>query len=346
MDEWALLRAAADPSFRGALATVASSAGHAYRKAGAAMLLHADGRRTGCISPGCVEDDLQQRAERLAGRRTYELVTYNLDPDEDPVWGGELGCGGAITVLLEPVEGGLRRSLADAWARVRAGEAVRLARFPAGGTIRHAVVPLRPNAGPSSGLSGETGALPSSVFLPRPRLIVFGAGSDSPPICDMAARIGFRVAVADWRDHLLTPDRFPLAESFAAGADGAELAETLGIGPDDYVLLCSRHLRRDRGVLEAALPRKPVYIGILGSRKRAAALMDGLPADERVRAPVGLPIGAVGPDEIAVSIAAELVAVRSARRKALGKEATRDANTGDLPGGRPRIAAGSGETRG
>jgi xanthine dehydrogenase accessory factor len=184
------------------------------------------------------------------------------------------------------------------------------------------------------------------VFLPRPRLILFGAGADAPPICDAAARIGFRVTVADWREHLLGSERFPLAESFAAAPSGAELAEALGIGPDDFVLLCSHHLRRDRDVLEAALGRNPAYIGLLGSKKRAAALLDGLPGGDRVRAPVGLPIGAVGPDEIAVSIAAELVAVRSARRKALGKEADRHADTGRLPGGGQRFAARACETCG
>jgi xanthine dehydrogenase accessory factor len=343
MDDWDLLREASDPSFRGALATVASSTGHAYRKAGAAMLLHADGRRTGSISPGCLEDDLQQRAERLAGSASWEMVTYNLNPDEDPIWGGELGCGGAITVLLEPVEGGLRRALRDAWERVRAGEAVRLVRFRAGGSIRHAVVPLRADgADPPA----DSDALPTSIFLPRPRLILFGAGADAPPICDISARIGFRVTVADWREHLLKPERFPLAESLASAPSGAELAERLGVGPDDYVLLCSHNLRRDRGVLEAVLVRRPLYVGLLGSKKRAAALLDGLRADERVRAPVGLPIGAVGPEEIAVSIAAELVAVRSARRKALGKEADRHADPGRVPGGGKRIAVRTCETCG
>ena len=343
MDDWDVLREAADPTFRGALATVVSSAGHAYRKAGAAMLLHADGRRTGCISPGCLEEDLQLRAARLSGRGAWELVPYNRDPDEDPVWGGELGCGGSITVLLEPVAGGLRRSLRAAWARVRAGEAVRLARFIAGVTIRHEVVPLQEH---HDGASFAEGAFASSVFLPRPRLILFGAGADAPPICDAASRIGFRVTVADWRELLLGPERFPLAESFALAPSGAELAEALGVGPDDYVLLCSHHLRRDREALEAVLGRKPVYIGLLGSKKRAAALLEGLEADDRVRAPVGLPIGAVGPDEIAVSIAAELVAVRSARRKALGKEADRHADTGRLPGGGRRVAARACETCG
>lgn len=342
MDDWDLLREASDPSFRGAMATVAFTAGHAYRKAGAAMLLHADGRRTGCISPGCLEDDLEQRAARL-GRGKWELVTYHLDPDEDPIWGSELGCGGAITVLLEPVAGGLRRALRDAWARVRAGEAVRLVRFMAGGSIRHAIVPLRADdAGPSDG----TGALASSVFLPRPRLVLFGAGADAPPICDIAARIGFRVTVADWREHLLTPGRFPLAESFTTAPSGAELAEKLDVGPADYVLLCSHNLRRDRDVLEAVLVRRPIYVGLLGSKKRAAALLDGLPAYGGVRAPVGIPIGAVGPREIAVSIAAELVSVRSAQRKALGKEAVRHADSGRLPGGGKRIAARARETFG
>ena len=110
------------------LATLVHVEGHAYRKPGAFMLLAADGRRAGSISPGCLEADLQERVSQLLETGRYEWVEYNMRAEEDAVWGEAVGCGGAIRILLEPVGEELRALLMETHASLSAGEAVRLSR--------------------------------------------------------------------------------------------------------------------------------------------------------------------------------------------------------------------------
>lgn len=154
------------------------------------------------------------------------------------------------------------------------------------------------------------------MLAPQPRLVLFGAGGDLDPIFRQAAALGFRIAVADWRPGAATPERFPGAE-LAVGTAGA-IVEALGVSPADYVVVCGHQLRKDREMIEALLPIGPAYLGVMGSRRRVELLFDGLPKPPFVRAPVGLDIGADGPEEIAVSIAAELVAIRSRGRSRKG----------------------------
>ena len=120
-----------------ALATVTHVSGHAYRKAGTAMLLAADGRKFGSISPGCMERDLLERIPALLEAGRPEIVTYDMRPGEDAIWGESIGCGGVVTVLLEPVSGTLLELLKKACLRVRNGERLRLARSQIGDRIRY-----------------------------------------------------------------------------------------------------------------------------------------------------------------------------------------------------------------
>ena len=132
------------------------------------------------------------------------------------------------------------------------------------------------------------------------------------PVGSLADRIGFRLAVVDWRTEMVVSARFPGAELFVGAPD--EAVKALRIGKRDYVLIGSHQLAMDRWILELLLPLHPAYIGIIGSSKRIGMLFEALSRPDSVMAPVGLPIGAEGPEEIAVSIAAELIAVRSGRK--------------------------------
>lgn len=308
------------------LATVIAVEGHAYRKEGAAMVLRPSGDRAGMISPGCLEDDLSARVPGVLASGLPELVHYDMRPEEDPVWGDAIGCGGRIAVLLEPLSGELLQLLMEAKRQIGAGKGVVLERRRDGARIayrlRSADAPMQGGGlgrGTDDSLQSARGAggfpgdelLYVSEFRPRPRLILFGAGRDAPLICAAAARIGFRVVVTDWRAGLLSPERFPEAAERVAGTP-AELAEKLAIGPADYVVVCSHQLRHDRDMLARLLPARPAYIGVMGSQKRIDLLFEGLEWTPNVHAPVGLDIGAEGPEEIAVSIAAELISVRAA----------------------------------
>ncbi|HUC90429.1 MAG TPA: XdhC family protein [Paenibacillus sp.] len=306
MDSFELLERVAASDVPLALATVSRVSGHAYRKAGAAMLLASDGSKFGSISPGCLEEDLQERVAALLEEGKPQIVTYDMRPEEDAVWGDAIGCGGVVTVLLEPVTGTLQALLNEARLRVSAGERLRLERSRSGEYIRYRLMPGGEE--PRAADDGEAG-LADIRLEPRPRLLLFGAGEDAVPICEAALRIGFLVTVADWRAGRATSERFPHANLIVGTAD--EIVRGAGLGSDDYVLLCGHQLRKDREMLEAVLPLHPVYIGVMGSRKRIDALFEGLQATPAVHAPVGLAIGADGPNEIAVSIAAELIACRA-----------------------------------
>ncbi|CAI6025494.1 XdhC family protein [Cohnella sp. JJ-181] len=294
------------------LATVIGIEGHAYRKPGAMMLLYADGRRAGTISPGCLESDLQERTSGLLTEGRCEIVRYNMKPDEDAMWGEAVGCGGVVDVLLEPLAEEAANALRETAARLRGGMGVLLRRFRHGAGISYAVETVEFDAAAPGRSSRRTDSSASLLFAqilrPRPRLLLFGAGYDAEPVARVARALGFKVTVADWRPHLLSGARFPGAELVCG--EPSEAAVALAAGPMDYALVMGHQLQKDRALIEALLPAKPAYIGVIGSFRRIAHLFDGLPMPNFVRAPVGLSIGAEGPEEIAISIGAELVAIR------------------------------------
>ncbi|SFB57730.1 xanthine dehydrogenase accessory factor [Cohnella sp. OV330] len=322
------------------LATVIGVEGHAYRKPGAMMLLYADGRKCGTISPGCLESDLLERTSGLLASGRSEMVRYNMKSEEDAVWGEAVGCGGIVDVLLEPLDGAAADAFRELGVLLRAGEGASLLRYRQGDGIVYEVRNLQ---------AASVATLPRAVrsarllfaqsIAPRPRLLLFGAGYDAEPVARIASALGFRVTVADWRPGLLSRERFPGVELLCGSP--AEIAVSLGTGPADYALVMGHQLQRDRALIEALLSIKPAYVGVIGSSRRIAHLFDGLPMPPFVHAPVGLPIGAEGPEEIAISVAAELVAIR---RKGKGGGADeRVEHRGYLPGGRAERPDGQAE---
>ncbi|MGR6543836.1 XdhC family protein [Paenibacillus tundrae] len=158
----------------------------------------------------------------------------------------------------------------------------------------------------------------TSTYYAKPRLIVIGAGNDVLPVVKLAQLGGFRIVVADWRESLCTAERFPdvaLCLGFPR-----KILSVLQFQRDDHILLMSHQFPREREVLELLVGVDYAYLGIMGSKTRTERLLNGLPPLSHVHSPVGLSIGAEGPDEIAISIAAELIAskrsVAASRRKA------------------------------
>jgi xanthine dehydrogenase accessory factor len=153
---------------------------------------------------------------------------------------------------------------------------------------------------------------------PTQRLFVVGAGHIALPLARMGDALGFRVVVLDDREEFATEARFPEAAAVHR-VDFADPFLHLPPGPEDYVVLVTRAHRYDFDCLHRLLDREPLprYIGMVGSRRRVRAafraLLDaGIPPERlaSVHAPIGVDIGAETPEEIAVAIAAELVATR------------------------------------
>lgn len=323
------------------LATLINVEGHSYRKPGAVMLFH-EGGTLGSLSPGCLESDLQLRTEEIWESGRPETVEYDMRSSDDFSWGEAVGCGGKIKVVLEPVRGDLRRLLAEASTQMDGGKSLLLRRSRTPGGYAYSLeeassVPQKRQGQRQYGRSDGDEAAFATPLVPKPRLVLFGAGQDSRPVAELASRSGFRIAAADWRQG-------PLMGGFPAGERALclpeEAPERLNIGSGDYVLICSHQLQRDRRFLERVIPRRPKYIGIIGSKARIGLLLDGLEKPESLHAPVGLPIGADGPEEIAVSIVAELIQVRRADNRLKQKGDDRVENCRNLFGGRAEHSDG------
>lgn len=157
------------------------------------------------------------------------------------------------------------------------------------------------------------------TFPPPPVLLIFGAVHVAQPLSQFAKTLGFDVVVVDIRAKLATAERFPVADQIIHAWPDEALA-TITIRPNTYVAILSHDPKFDEPALLGALNSPAAYIGAIGSRKtnqdRRQRLAEAGLSDEqiaRVRGPIGLDIGAVSPEEMAISILAEIIAVRRGR---------------------------------
>ncbi|MCR2805508.1 XdhC family protein [Paenibacillus soyae] len=288
------------------LATIVHVEGHAYRKAGAMMLLKADGEASGALSPGCLESDLLAHVPDILRQNAPRLVDYDMRPADDLSWGEHIGCGGLIRVLLEPVSGELLSRLRIACERMDAGAPVLLIRR-VGAENGLPVAYEFAESDEAADACHREGVL-IVRWEPKPRLLLFGAGDDARPLSQLAQQAGFAVTVADFRESLCKAERFPGAKLLFGFPQ--ELMPLLQPGSGDYIVIMSHQLQRDRQFLELVLPSEPRFVGVMGSEARRTRLLGGLSRSAAVSCPAGLPIGADGPFEIAVSIMAELIQAR------------------------------------
>jgi xanthine dehydrogenase accessory factor len=318
MNVW---RAAADlarAGTPGAIATVARVRGSTPVPSGTKMLVGAAGRLIGSVGGGCVEADVIGAALEAQARRRPALVTHHLNAD----LAGDLGlsCGGTVDIFVEPLLGD------DAYIRVLEAAAsaesgvVRTAvAWEAGGGPVKSFEPLPPDSprGEPATLSRD-GRFVVERLIVAPRVFVFGAGHVGAAIGRAAAAAGFRVIVIDDRAEYADPARFDSGIAVLA-ADVEAALDRYPLNAADAVVIATRGHRNDALILERVATSPAGYVGLLGSRRKKVVVTKGLTAAgvaakalKRVRVPVGLAIGAVTPEEIAVSVVAELIAWRRA----------------------------------
>ena len=297
------------------LATLVRVEGSSYRRPGARLLLTADGRRIGAISGGCLEADLVERAHGVLARGVAEAVTYDTTAENDLVWGVGLGCHGVVRVLLERID------TPPAWAaELRAATAARR-------TVRLRMRHDGPDALRwGTRLAGGTEGAPApgeweQPVPPPPALFILGAGEDARPVAFLARTLGWHVTVADPRPAFAIRERFPAADAVVSAPAG-ELIARLDPGPDALVVVMTHHYVHDLPLLSTLLGRPLAYVGLLGPRRRAERILAELAATapaaaaelgRRLRAPVGLDLGADGPEQVALAILAEMQAVLAGR---------------------------------
>lgn len=289
------------------LATAVYVEGHAYRKEGVSMLFTEDGGMIGSLSPGCIETDLALRAEEVRRSGKPQLILYDMRPEDDLSWGEHIGCGGLLHILLEPVVEDLKWKLTQMKLYLDQGHTVTIRRkWNEQKREVHRDIEKSENS-----LSTENDMAQGwyvHTYHPKPRILIIGAGDDSITLAKLAASTGFRVTVADWREALCTESRFPNAALVAGFPE--EILRAFQVREQDYLLLMSHQFPKERALLEQLQHFSYRYLGILGSRTRTSRLLEGLPPFPHLHTPVGLTIGSEGPEEIAVAIAAELIAVK------------------------------------
>ncbi|HEY3183866.1 MAG TPA: XdhC family protein [Gaiellaceae bacterium] len=268
-----------------ALATVIATRRSAPRPAGAKLAVTATGHLFGSVSGGCVEADVAERARAVLAGAPPELVTYGIADDE--AWSVGLPCGGEIDVFVEPYPGAPPFERGMSYVRLagdRAGE-----RWT------------------EEGVHGQThleGEVFAESVAPPPRLLIVGAGDIAEALCRIAATLGWRTAVLEPRRalHELVPSAGELIDAWPD--------EVGGLVDDETAVVSLVHEERlDLPALRAALDGGAFYVGALGSKRAQDRRREALGADaDRIHGPVGLDLGAEGPAEIALAIAAELLA--------------------------------------
>jgi xanthine/CO dehydrogenase XdhC/CoxF family maturation factor len=328
----------ASTGMRAAIATVVRISGSAYRRPGAKFLVSEDGATFGGVSGGCLETDVRAIALEVMRKGEPRLLHYDTGSDEETLWGLGLGCEGAVDVFVqaagsELVSGtGLQvRDSIAAGAPLAvctvvegdgAGRSVVLAGGKLSGTTgapevdraaaERAAQLLETGESRLDQLAGRSVFL--DVLLPPPALVVFGAGDDARPLAALAAQAGFEVTVVDHRRAFLTPERFPPPARLLLRRAGDGL-EGLSLGRRHFAVVQTHALQHDRDWLGALLAQPLAYLGLLGPRARKEQILRQLGATEpdKLFAPVGLDLGADGPEQVAVSIVAEMLAVNAGR---------------------------------
>lgn len=287
------------------LATVVETWGSAPRPAGALLAVRDDGLVAGSVSGGCVEDDLIDRIRKqdLAGDQP-ELTVYGISKEEATRFG--LPCGGQLRLVLEPV-------LDATWlkqllARVAKRELVARELDMATGRVRLSAA----GRGDTTAFDGKT---LKTVHGPRWRLLIIGAGQISQYLAQMALALDYSVVVCDPREEYANTWTVPGCDFTREMPD--DVIAGLDLDAHSAVVAVTHDPKLDDLALIEALKSAAFYVGALGSRlntaKRKQRLAEfDLSADEldRLHGPVGLRIGSKTPPEIAVSILAEMTAVR------------------------------------
>ena len=297
----------ASEGLRFATATVVKTERSAPREPGAVLAVSERGEVAGSVTGGCVEPAVYEEAQDVLAGGAPRLVSYGI-ADVDAFEVG-LPCGGTVHIFLAPGEPGLVQELA---ARMRFEEPVALAMEISGAAIgKQELVDLNGHFEP--GIEGDTFFLP---FAPRPEMYVFGAVDHAAAVARVGHFLGYRVTVCDARARFATRERFPDADEVVVEWPDEFLRRS---HVDERTAICvlTHDHKFDVPLLKAALETPAGYIGAMGARRTTESRNERLRAEgvtdeqlARIHAPIGLKIGSRTPEEVAVAVAAEIVATK------------------------------------
>jgi xanthine dehydrogenase accessory factor len=301
--------------------------GSAYRQPGAKMMMAADGQRFGTLSGGCLENDLFEWSKEAL--RQNIPITRRYDLSENELWTLGIGCKGSLEILIVPVDPndnfwqtaltviqedrplslileiptGVRVLLdqnGNGWGD--------LAQFP--DEVRQHALDRTFQRTRAEVLSLGNRRFVIDSMRPSEHLIIAGAGHDAVPLVSVAAQVGFQVTVLDPRKDFNNGFRFPAASHLVVEPDAADPAAL----QDSWWVIMNHQQRRDEASLALALQSSPRFIGVLGPLSRTQEMLANIGANLSsgpLHAPIGLDVGAETIEEVAISIIAELMMVRS-----------------------------------
>ena len=323
---------------KAALATVVQVRGSSYRSPGARMLITDDGRWVGSISGGCLEGDALRKARQVMTDQKPITVTYDTNEESNQNLGINLGCNGVIDVLIEPAQSSIELfekfieskeplALATIFSKERIAKKLLI------NSLQKEIqsfgdLDLNQKVGKdlaqlfSSNKSGARKYIINEkeieVFIeliqPSVKLILFGGGVDARPVSQLAKSLGWEVEVTDECVAHIAPVFFPAADKLSL-CQREFVDRDFNITPYTACVLISHNYEYDRDVLKKLLGSETPYIGIMGPRKRFDKMLDEFSKQgivlshqdhERIHSPIGLDIGAETPDEIALSVIAEV----------------------------------------
>jgi xanthine dehydrogenase accessory factor len=333
-------------------AVVVRTFGSAPRPEGAVLLYAPDGRIAGSVSGGCVEGAAAEEIEHARATGNARVIRYGISDEQ--AWDVGLACGGTIDVLVEPVTPAVVIEAARGSVGAGGHGSAVITPLPVDSPPGE-FGPHQPGAGapPTAELlvtdDGRlTGTLGSpeldrelveaagaalrrglsrtvelggrslfiEVFPVRPRLVVVGGVEVARSLVRLARELGFETVVVDGRAAFATKERFPEVDHLIVGWPD-EVADEIGLGPNDAVAVLSHDVKFDEPAIVEALRRGCRYVGAVGSRKtqadrRARLLAAGVSEADlgRLRGPVGLDLGGRAPAETALAILSEIVAER------------------------------------
>ena len=330
------------------IATVVRTKGSTPQKPGAKLLVRNDGSGVGTLGGGCVEGDIWYAAKQLMKNRgSAETIGYELN--EEIAAQDGLVCGGTMFFLVDPIyeKGQEALFLDEINSAYLGGEPVALASLVktipdidsklggkllirSDGSVEGTLGADNLNSeaikygielmayGNSKYVRSETGAeYFVEGYTTPPRIILCGGGHVSRAIYTFAVNLGFNLTVIDDREEFANKTRFPLANVVVAESS-AEGFRSIEINKNTFIVIATRGHRYDHVSLEAALNTSASYIGLLGSKRKTILIYEellskGVSIDriKDVRAPIGLDINARTPEEIAISIMAEILMIRN-----------------------------------
>lgn len=332
---------------KAALATVIKVEGSSYRSPGARMYLTDNGKWIGSISGGCLEGDALRKSRKVISDGMPQVVTYDTMDDDANSLGVGLGCNGIIHVLLEPINensdviAGIRKiasfddvlGVATVYCSSEVADvpsASRLVIDKSGAVVygqehktlvQYALEDLISSLQDKKSITKKynVGEGVFEVFLevfePAIDLIVFGGGFDAKPLVSFAQQLGWHVRIVDECIAHLFPANFPDAQ--VVSCDRKSVTKEVELKPFSAAVLMSHNLNYDFEVLQQLVETDIYYVGVLGPKKRADKLYEKLSDSgrqitdndhRRIHSPIGLDIGADTPEEIALSIIAEIKA--------------------------------------